>query len=98
MTIDCRQTNSPALEGITLEMVVTRLSDTIGWDAMAAAIPIRCFRHDPSIKSSLKFLRRTPWARERVERLYLQQEKVADPNAAVGTGAPVPAGSAGQSD
>lgn len=63
----------PALEGITLEMIVTRLSESLGWEAMGAAIPIRCFTHDPSIKSSLKFLRRTPWAREKVEQLYLQQ-------------------------
>lgn len=62
----------PPLEGITLEMIVTRLSETLGWDAMANAIPVRCFSHDPSIKSSLKFLRRTPWARAKVEQLYLQ--------------------------
>lgn len=61
----------PALEGITLEAMVTRLAEHIGWPAMAAAVPIRCFTHDPSIKSSLKFLRRTPWARNRVEALYL---------------------------
>ncbi len=60
------------LDGITLEMIVTRLSETIGWDAMSAAVPVRCFTHDPSIKSSLKFLRRTPWARGRVEQLYLE--------------------------
>jgi len=65
----------PALDGITLEMKVTRLSETIGWEAMSAAVPVRCFTHDPSIKSSLKFLRRTPWARERVEQLYLQVEQ-----------------------
>jgi len=45
----------------------------MGWEAMGAAVPIRCFTHDPSIKSSLKFLRRTPWARNKVEQLYLQQ-------------------------
>ena len=70
-------TNKPAkktsLDGITLEMIVTQLSEHIGWDAMAAAVPVRCFTHDPSIKSSLKFLRRTPWARAKVEQLYLQQ-------------------------
>lgn len=63
----------PALEGITLEAIVTQLAERIGWEAMAAAVPIRCFTHDPSIKSSLKFLRRTPWARTRVEELYLKQ-------------------------
>jgi uncharacterized protein (DUF2132 family) len=61
------------LDGITLEMIVTQLSENIGWEAMAAAVPVRCFTHDPSIKSSLKFLRRTPWARKKVEELYLQQ-------------------------
>ena len=63
----------PTLDGITLETIVTRLSESIGWEAMAAAVPVRCFTHDPSIKSSLKFLRRTPWARQKVEQLYLQQ-------------------------
>ena len=63
----------PSLEGITLESIVTHLSETIGWEAMARAVPVRCFTHDPSIKSSLTFLRRTPWARECVEKLYLQQ-------------------------
>ena len=65
--------NPPSLEGITLESIVTHLSNTIGWDAMALAVQVRCFTHDPSIKSSLTFLRRTPWARARVEKLYLQQ-------------------------
>lgn len=61
-----------SLDGITLAAMVTHLVDTIGWDAMAVDVPIRCFQHDPSIKSSLIFLRRTPWARQRVEHLYLQ--------------------------
>lgn len=65
----------PALEGITLETIVTQLSENMGWEAMAEVVPIRCFTHDPGIKSSLKFLRRTPWAREKVEQLYLQQVK-----------------------
>jgi len=63
----------PTLDGITLETIVTQLCENIGWEAMGEAVPIRCFTHDPSIKSSLKFLRRTPWAREKVEALYLQQ-------------------------
>jgi uncharacterized protein (DUF2132 family) len=62
----------PNLDGVTLEMMVTALSEKLGWAAMAEAIPVRCFSHDPSIKSSLKFLRRTPWARKKVEDLYLQ--------------------------
>jgi uncharacterized protein (DUF2132 family) len=61
------------LDGMTLEAIVTQLSETIGWAAMGEAVPIRCFTFDPSVKSSLKFLRRTPWARAKVEQLYLQQ-------------------------
>lgn len=63
----------PPLDGIKLETIVTQLSVTIGWEAMADAVPVRCFTHDPSVKSSLKFLRKTPWARTKVEALYLQQ-------------------------
>jgi len=59
------------LHGVTLEMVVTRLAEQYGWEKLAGLIPIKCFTHQPSIKSSLKFLRRTPWAREKVERLYI---------------------------
>lgn len=72
MNPDTQPAGPRNLDGITLEMIVTRLSESIGWEAMAAAVPVRCFSHDPSIKSSLKFLRRTPWARKRVEELYLQ--------------------------
>ena len=64
----------PALEGVTLEMIVTRLAEKMGWEAMADAVPIRCFTLDPSVKSSLKFFRRTPWARQKVETLYLRQK------------------------
>lgn len=70
-----KSTSRPSLDGITLEMIVTQLSERMGWEAMAAAVPVRCFTHDPSIKSSLKFLRRTPWARAKVEALYFQQIK-----------------------
>jgi len=69
--------NPPSLDGITLEAIVTYLSVNIGWEAMGAAVPVRCFTHDPSIKSSLKFLRRTPWARKKVEQLYLQQAQAS---------------------
>ena len=68
-----RQNHPPSLEGVTLEAIVTHLSATLGWEAMAEAVPVRCFTHDPSIKSSLTFLRRTPWARRKVEELYLQR-------------------------
>jgi uncharacterized protein (DUF2132 family) len=60
-----------ALHGITLESILTRLVDHYGWEQLAARIEINCFISDPSIKSSLKFLRKTPWARTRVEELYL---------------------------
>jgi uncharacterized protein (DUF2132 family) len=66
-----QQPNNP-LHGITLERSLTRLVDHYGWDEMGSVINIRCFNHDPSIKSSLKFLRRTPWARKKVEDLYLR--------------------------
>jgi uncharacterized protein (DUF2132 family) len=62
------------LHGITLERMLTELSETLGWQAMGEAIPIRCFTHDPSIASSLRFLRRTPWARAKVEQLYLRHK------------------------
>jgi uncharacterized protein (DUF2132 family) len=58
------------LHGITLETIVTALVAHFGWDELAQRIPVNCFTHDPSIKSSLKFLRKTPWARDKVESLY----------------------------
>ncbi len=73
LTPNTEQTNPASLDGITLEAIVTRLAETMGWEAMAAAVPVRCFMYEPSIKSSLKFLRRTPWARKQVEQLYLRQ-------------------------
>lgn len=65
------QPNNP-LHGVTLEKIVTGLVDIYGWDELGNLIEIRCFNSDPSIKSSLKFLRKTPWAREKVEKLYVQ--------------------------
>lgn len=59
------------LHGVTLEKVVTALVDHFGWDELGRIIDIRCFNFDPSISSSLKFLRKTPWARKKVEELYL---------------------------
>lgn len=64
------QKNNP-LHGVTLEKMLIRLEDYYGWEQMAYRININCFKSDPSIKSSLKFLRKTPWARAKVERLYL---------------------------
>ena len=60
------------LHGITLERLLTDLVAYFGWENLGQQIDIRCFTHDPSISSSLKFLRRTPWARERVEALYVE--------------------------
>ncbi len=57
--------------GVTLEMILSRLVEQYGWEELGKRIVIKCFTNDPSIKSSLKFLRRTPWARKRVEDLYL---------------------------
>jgi len=64
------QINNP-LHGITLEKVVTDLVDYYGWKALAKEIDINCFKSNPSIVSSLKFLRKTPWARKKVEKLYV---------------------------
>lgn len=68
------QPNNP-LHGITLEQLLNELVACHGWDALGRKINIRCFTHDPSIASSLRFLRRTPWARERVEALYLDLQR-----------------------
>ena len=59
------------LHGITLEMIVTTLMEQYGWEELGRRIPLKCFTNNPSVKSSLTFLRRTPWARQRVEDLYL---------------------------
>lgn len=59
------------LHGITLAMMLEQLVEHYGWDELADRIPVRCFMFDPSIKSSLQFLRKTPWARTKVESLYL---------------------------
>ena len=65
------------LHGITLERIVTELASHHGWAELGERIDIRCFNHEPSIASSLKFLRRTPWAREQVEALYLDTLRAA---------------------
>jgi uncharacterized protein (DUF2132 family) len=72
-----KQAHNP-LHGITLETIVTDLVAYFGWPELGQQVNIRCFTSDPSIGSSLKFLRRTPWAREKVESLYLfmQRERV----------------------
>jgi uncharacterized protein (DUF2132 family) len=70
MTLNQQNSKNP-LQGITLEHIVTTLVDQLGWEELGRCIDIRCFTIDPSVKSSLKFLRRTPWARAKVENLYL---------------------------
>lgn len=69
-----QQTNNP-LHGVTLEQIVTSLVEHYGWDKLGRQIDIRCFNKDPSVKSSLKFLRKTPWARKKAENLYLATRK-----------------------
>lgn len=66
--------NKDPLHGITLQMLLEELVDKYGFEELGKQVNIRCFTHDPSIKSSLKFLRRTPWARKKVEDFYLQSK------------------------
>lgn len=68
-----QQPNNP-LHGITLEQIVNSLVEQYGWSELGKCINIRCFKNDPSVKSSLKFLRKTPWARTKVEDLYLASQ------------------------
>ena len=65
------QPNNP-LHGVKLEEILNHLVATYGWEELGKMIPIRCFTHEPSIKSSLKFLRKTPWARAKVEEVYVE--------------------------
>ena len=66
-----QQPNNP-LHGVSLETIVTELELRYGWDGLAQRININCFKSEPSVKSSLKFLRKTPWARDKVENLYVR--------------------------
>ena len=70
MNTPAAQPRNP-LHGLTLERILTELVDELGWAELGERIPVRCFNLDPSISSSLRFLRKTPWAREKVEGLYL---------------------------
>lgn len=63
------------LHGITLEVIVTCMSEKYGWNILSSRIPIRCFMFDPSIQSSLKFLRKTPWARKRLEDWFIEDQE-----------------------
>ncbi|MGD1075479.1 MAG: VF530 family protein [Thermodesulfovibrionales bacterium] len=69
------QESKDPLHGVTLEMILTELVERLGWNELGKIIRIRCFNNDPSIKSSLQFLRRTPWARNKVEALYLRYKR-----------------------
>lgn len=69
------QQSGDPLHGITLEQIVNYLNEHYGWDELGKHIQIRCFTSNPSVKSSLKFLRKTPWARKKVEDLYLATQK-----------------------
>jgi uncharacterized protein (DUF2132 family) len=71
MSDEPRQHPNNPLHGVTLETMLNELVEEFGWDNLADMIRIRCFAYDPSIKSSLKFLRKTPWARGKVEDVYL---------------------------
>ena len=66
------QNSNDPLQGVTLKMILSELVGQYGWEEMGKNIDIRCFTHDPSIPSSLNFLRRTPWARSKVEEMYLR--------------------------
>ncbi len=81
MTDDSPSAEQPRnpLHGVTLERMLTELAAAMGWAAMGRRVPIRCFTHEPSVASSLKFLRRTPWARQQVEGLYLQHVGLLPP-------------------
>jgi len=67
--------NKDPLHGLTLETIVNYLVEYYGWETLGQKINIRCFTSEPSIKSSLKFLRKTPWARKKVEQLYLSSQQ-----------------------
>ncbi|VAX36854.1 hypothetical protein MNBD_UNCLBAC01-1977 [hydrothermal vent metagenome] len=74
MTVERSKTlnkNNDPMHGVTLLMIVTQLQKVYGWEELGRKININCFKSDPSIKSSLTFLRKTPWARDKVEQLYL---------------------------
>jgi len=74
--------NKDPLHGVTLEQMLVSLVDYFGWEKLGRRIDIRCFNSDPSIASSLKFLRKTPWARTQVESLYVASQRWAKRDAA----------------
>lgn len=72
--MNAQQANNP-LHGVTLEQIINSLVERYGWSELGRRIDIRCFTSDPSVASSLKFLRKTPWARKKVEDLYISAEQ-----------------------
>ncbi|KTC35179.1 MAG: VF530 family DNA-binding protein [Pseudomonas sp.] len=72
-------THTDPLHGVTLEQILKALVEHYEWSGLAERVDIRCFKSDPSIKSSLTFLRKTPWAREKVERLYVKLQRTKRP-------------------
>jgi uncharacterized protein (DUF2132 family) len=83
--MDPDQPNNP-LHGVTLEVIVTRLVEHYGWHELAELVPIHCFQNEPSVRSSLKFLRRMAWARSKVEALYVASDFGARPKPRTSTG------------
>ncbi|AAW85025.1 DNA-binding protein VF530 [Aliivibrio fischeri] len=79
MALIMTQQNNP-LHGITLQKLLTELVEHYGWEELSYMVNINCFKKDPSIKSSLKFLRKTDWARERVENIYLKLQRHKERN------------------
>ncbi|MUK46779.1 DNA-binding protein VF530 [Aliivibrio fischeri] len=79
MVLIMTQQNNP-LHGITLQKLLTELVEHYGWEELSYMVNINCFKKDPSIKSSLKFLRKTDWARERVENIYLKLQRHKERN------------------
>ena len=69
------QASKDPMHGMTLEMIITQLEQQFGWEELGRRIKIKCFTDDPSVASSLKFLRRTPWARQKVEALYIRSQR-----------------------
>jgi uncharacterized protein (DUF2132 family) len=72
-----KQTSRDPLHGVTLQAIVETLVEHYGWEEMARRVDIKCFKVKPSVSSSLTFLRRTPWARRKVEQMYLQRDRAA---------------------
>jgi uncharacterized protein (DUF2132 family) len=69
-----QQPNNP-LHGVTLEMILIKLVERYGWEELGNRLPVNCFLYDPSIKSSLAFFRKTPWARKKIEELYIEYKQ-----------------------